>query len=126
MEISVVLTSAAVAAVVSGLFTFVSQLLERRARRQELLMKTAVDVAVKHWEHARELSKQGMRVEIPALGWLAYDYCRQFGSVMKDGRLPPEVQQAYDAWLRQAGQGGGANVPHPPGAPASGSSQTKL
>jgi hypothetical protein len=76
MDVSVVLTSAAVSTVVSGLFAFVSQHIERRARQQEFLMKTATDWALKHWEHARELSKQWMRVEIPALGWLAYDYCQ--------------------------------------------------
>jgi hypothetical protein len=110
MDLSVVLTSAAVSAVVSGLFAFVSQCLERRARRQEFLMKTATaereflmktatDWAIKTWEQGRELSKQGMRVEIPALGWLAHDYYQQLASLMMDGKLPPEVQQAYHAWL---------------------------
>lgn len=108
---------------VSGLFGFVSQYLERRARRQEFkmktateerefrtktaaaerefLMKTATDWAFKHLAQGRELSKQGIRVELPALGWLAYDYYQQLGSLMMDGKLPPEVQQAYHAWLRQ-------------------------
>jgi len=40
-------------------------------------------------------------VELPALGWLAYDYYQQLGSLMMDGKLPPEVQQAYQAWFRQ-------------------------
>jgi hypothetical protein len=48
MDLSVVLTSAAVSALVSALFTFVSQWLERRARRQELLVKAATELAMKN------------------------------------------------------------------------------
>ena len=132
---TVILTSVAVGtivgSIVSSLFGFISQHLERRARRRELAMKTAAeehalvmktctDWALKHWEHARELTKLGMRIEIPALSWLAYEYHQHLDSLMKDGRLPPEVQQTYNAWLRQAEQGRGANVPHAPGSPASG------
>jgi len=77
MEISVVLTSAAVAAVVSGLFTFVSQWLERRARRKELLLKTATDWAVKHLEQALQLGKDrggsggGSRIGLAGAGLLS-------------------------------------------------------
>jgi hypothetical protein len=111
MDISVVLTSAAVAAVVSGLFTFVSQWLERRARREELLLKTATDWAVKHVEQALQLGKdQGGRVGAPALGWLAQDYYHQLSVLLKRGSLPPETQQEYDKWLRRSGQAGGVGA----------------
>jgi hypothetical protein len=114
MEISVVLTSAAVAAVVSGLFTFVSQWLERRARRKELLMKTATDWAVKHLEQALQLGKdRGVRVEVPALGWLAQDYYHQLTILLKRGTLPPEAQQEYDQWLQRSGQAGGVCAHRP-------------
>ena len=43
MDVSVVLTSAVVGAVVSSLFAVVSQFLERRARQRELLMKAATE-----------------------------------------------------------------------------------
>jgi hypothetical protein len=105
---SVVLTSAAVSALVSSLFTFISQYLERKARRRELLWKTATDWAVKHLEQALQIGKdRGVRVEVPALGWLAHDYYRQLTTLMKRGTLPPDVQQEYDKWLQQTGQVGG-------------------
>jgi hypothetical protein len=110
--LTLVLTSAAVSAAVSGLFGFVSQHLDRQAREREFKMKTAaaerelvmkgaIDWATKTWEQSRELTKLGNRVDTPALGWLAHDYHQQLGSLLKDGTLPPEVQQAYDAWLQQ-------------------------
>jgi hypothetical protein len=108
MDFSVILTSAAVSAIVSGLFTFVSQCLERRARRRELLLKTATDWAVKHLEQALQLGKdRGVRVQVPALGWLAQDYYNQLTTLLKRGTLPPEVQQEYAQWLQQSGQAGG-------------------
>jgi hypothetical protein len=117
MDLSVILTSvlasAVVSAAVSGLFSFVSQSMERRAREREFLMKTAIDWATKTWEQSRELTKLGHRVDTPALGWLAHDYHQQLSSLMKDGKLPPEVQQAYDAWLQQPPRS-------PAGAPAGG------
>ena len=103
MDLSVVLTSAAVSAVVSGLFTLISQLFERRARRRELLLKTATDLAIKHLEQALQLAKT-RGGQIPPLGMLTYDYHHQFILVMKHGRLPPEVQEEYDAWLQQTGK----------------------
>src|SRR6266545_2206219 len=102
MDLSVVLTSAAVSAVVSGLFTFVSQLLERQARRRELLMRTATDLAVKHLEEGIHLALDaGKRPDIPPLGMLVYEFQRQLTSVMKHGILPPEEQNAYDNWLKR-------------------------
>jgi len=57
MELSVVLASAAVAAVVSSLFTMVSQWLERGARQRELVMKTAADLATKQRDFYFEVAK---------------------------------------------------------------------
>jgi hypothetical protein len=123
MEISVVLTSAAVAAVVSGLFTFVSQWLERRARRKELLLKTSTDWAVKHLEQALQLGKdRGGRVGVPALGWLAQDYYHQLTTLLKRGTLPPETQQEYDTWLQRSGQAGGVGAHRHASAEANSSS----
>ena len=108
MDFSVILTSAAVSAIVSGLFTFVSQCLERRARRRELLLKTATDWAVKHLEQALQPGKdRGVRVQVPALGWLAQDYYHQLTTLLKRGTLPPEVPQEYDKWLQPSSQAGG-------------------
>jgi hypothetical protein len=103
MDLSVVLTSAAVSAVVSGLFTFVSQGLERRARQREFLLKTAAEWATKHLEEGLALAKvKGGRTAIPGLGILTYRYHQQLLSLMKSGKLPPGMQPDYEEWVRQS------------------------
>ena len=68
MDLSVVLTSAAVSALVSGLFTFISQCLERRARQREFLLKTAADWAIKQQEFALTFANTSRRdMTIPPL-----------------------------------------------------------
>jgi hypothetical protein len=95
--LSVVLTSAAVGALVSSLFTFVSQLLERRARRKELLMKTAADLATKAldaWiDHAKT---SGRNVQIPPLSFFTYYFHRQLSSLLQESKLTPEEQTRYE------------------------------
>ena len=97
MDVSVVLTSAVVGAVVSSLFAVVSQFLERRARQRELLMKAATDLAMRHLEQAVTLMKANGGQTWP-LGLLVYDDHLQLTSVWKYGRLPPDAQKDYEAW----------------------------
>jgi hypothetical protein len=111
MDFSVILTSAAVSAVVASLFTFVSQWLERRARQKELLMKAATELAMKNLEQGVQLVKtQGG--QIPPLGWLTFDYYQQLTSVMKHGLLPPDVQKDYEKWLKPAEPSHSEGGPH--------------
>src|SRR5882724_4361013 len=98
MDLSIVLTSAAVGAVVSSLFTFLSQLFERRARERELLMKAATDLAMKQLEQAVILMKEKGGQTWP-LGLSVYEFHRQLTAMWKDGRLPPDVQKDYEAVL---------------------------
>jgi hypothetical protein len=80
MDLSVILTSAAV---------------------------SATDWAVKHLEQALQIGKdRGVRVQVPVLGWLAQDYYHQLTTLLKRGTLPPEVQQEYDKWLQRSDQAG--------------------
>jgi hypothetical protein len=98
MEISVVLTSAAVAAVVSGLFTLFSQWRERQARQKELLMKTAADLATKamdQWLEERAKTTD-RKLLVPLLSFFTYYFHRQLSSLLKDGKLPPEEQERYE------------------------------
>ena len=89
----------------------ISQRLERQARRQEFLLKTATDWAVKHHEHMMQLAKDHSKgVNMPALGWLAHDYYHQLQTLLRRGKLPTEVQQVYDAWLQGSGQPGGTSM----------------
>jgi hypothetical protein len=96
MDLSVVLTSAAVSAVVSSLFLFVSQWLERRARQREFLLKTAADWATKQQDVGLALTRSGTTVSILPLPMLAYGYYRQLASLMKRGQLTPEEQKRYE------------------------------
>jgi hypothetical protein len=99
MGLSVVLTSAAVGAVVSSLLTLLSQVLDRRSRRTEFLMRTATDWAVKRVELAIEYAKtRAVHPVTPDLGWMAYDYHRQLSSLMKDGTMPPDMQRSDVDW----------------------------
>ena len=103
MDVSAVLTSAGVGAgvgaLVSGLFMVIAQAVERRARRRELILKTASDLAIKHFDQAIALTRAGTRKgEAWPLGALTYDYYLQLTSLMKDGKLPPDLQKDYEAW----------------------------
>jgi hypothetical protein len=103
MDLSVVLTSAAVGAVVSSLLTLVGQLLERRGRQRELLMKSAVDLTIKHMERGTNLALALNKIpDILPLGMLVYSFHEQLTSVAKHGTLPPDVQKAYDDWQKGA------------------------
>jgi hypothetical protein len=104
MDVSAVVTSAGVGAgvgaLVSGLLTVIAQAVERRARRRELIMKTASDLAMKHFEQAISLTKAGTQpAGVWPLGTLTYDYYLQLTSLMKDGKLPPDMQKDYEVLL---------------------------
>jgi hypothetical protein len=78
-------------------------------------------------EQALQIGKdRGVRVEVPALGWLAQDSYHQLATLLKRGTLPPEVQQEYDKWLQQSGQAGGLrNHRHATAEAISSSSESK-
>jgi hypothetical protein len=99
--LTVVLTSAAVGAVVSQLITLIAQHLERKARRTEFLMKTATDWAVKRVELAIEFAKTRTVYPVtPDLGWMAYDYHQQLSSLMRDGTMPPDMRKSSVDWSK--------------------------
>jgi hypothetical protein len=52
MDIKLILTSAAIGAIVSSLFPFISQFFERRVRRDELLIKAATELTNKYVDFA--------------------------------------------------------------------------
>ncbi len=108
MDVSTVLTlvlsSAAVSAVVSSLFPVMSQAWEHQARQRELAMKAASDLAIKNWELSVSFANtQGAMPNLVPLGPLTYNYYLQLASVMKHCKLPPDAQKAYEAWLAKEG-----------------------
>jgi hypothetical protein len=101
--LTVVLTSAAVGAVMSQLITLIAQHFERKARRTEFLMKTATDWAVKRVELAIEYAKtRAVHPVTPDLGWMAYEYHQQLSSLMTDGTMPPDIQKSEVDWAKGA------------------------
>ena len=105
MDIPVILTSAAVGAIVSSIFTFVSQFFERRVRRDELLIKTATELAIKHADFTFSLAtKSGQTAIFPPHGWLVYDFHRQLRHLMKHGELPKDLQKSAEEYFKQIGR----------------------
>jgi hypothetical protein len=100
IDLSVVLTSAAVSALVSSLFTFISQCLERRARRRELVMKTAADLATQSRNFYLEVAKS-RGGKIPPLPFSTYYYHQQLSSLFKRGKLTSEEQKLYEAFVKE-------------------------
>jgi hypothetical protein len=90
---TLVLTSAGIAAIVSGLITLVGQFLERRARRQELLLSEALKLA-----HARtQLVLELVREEQGSAAlqddvFLAETYFQWLNHLLARGKLPPDAQ----------------------------------
>jgi hypothetical protein len=104
MDLSVVLTSAAVSAMVSTMSLLILQWLDRRARRREFLMKTATDWAAKHMEFEIDLAKASGRARVtPSLGMLADGYYRELSYLMKHGKPLPEVLNDYEGTLKALG-----------------------
>jgi hypothetical protein len=92
-NIWIVVVSSAVGVFVSGVLTLVGQYLERRSRRDELLLSRAIEVATKKSENALKASAQN-----PYIGaWLVDDvinaekYYRWLKSLLDNGRLPPDA-----------------------------------
>ena len=99
MDLSVVLTSAAVSAAVAGLFTFVSQWLEGRARRQEFLLRLAAEWAAMYQARMRdEAEARDEAMLVPNIAMATYEYHRMLASLWKHHRLPRDVAQNYEAW----------------------------
>jgi hypothetical protein len=92
--IEVVLTSAGIAALVSGLFSIISQALERRARRDEMIFSKALDMAVQHTEMLmRVAEKSGVGVKLYDNVIKAETYYKWLRSLFEKGELPKEAEK---------------------------------
>ena len=86
-----VVSSAAVGVVVSSAITLLGQCLERRARRNELLMTKALEMAIRKNDvkmKALELSGEG-RAHLSDEVISAETYMRWLKGLLDAGRLPP-------------------------------------
>ena len=95
-----VISSAVVGALVSAAITFISQLLERRARRKELLLSRAIDLAFRRTDVGMRMAeKTGRGVFVPDDVVLAAEYYKELQHVIDKGDLSAEfkaeVEESY-------------------------------
>jgi hypothetical protein len=87
-----VLTSAAVAVLVSGAITLLGQYLERRARRDELLFTKALETAIRKNEVTiRALEVSGGHATLQDEVISAETYLRWLKELLNTGKLPPDA-----------------------------------
>jgi hypothetical protein len=88
----VVLTSSAGGVLVSSVVTLLGQLLERRARRDELLLTKACEMAAHRTALAVQVAKDaGVGVSLQDDVINAETYYRWLKELMKSGKLPPDA-----------------------------------
>lgn len=89
-----VLTSAAVGVLVSSIVTMIGQHLERRARRDELLLVKALDLAAARREFVLEAAeKNDQTASLVDDTIIAETYFRWLKSILETGRLPPDADK---------------------------------
>lgn len=86
-----VLTSAAIGAVVSSLIAVIGQAIERRARTRELLISKALELGFDNYRRAMEvkqLTGRAMRIQDPIVS--AETYFEWLEYMFNHGRLPED------------------------------------
>jgi hypothetical protein len=90
----VVLTSSAVGVLVSSVVTLLGQYLERRARRDELLLAKACEMAARRTEIAVQAAKDaGAGVSLQDDVINAETYYRWLKELLATGKLPPDADK---------------------------------
>ena len=93
-ELVTIITSAAVGAVVAAGINFVGQCLERRARRKELLLGKAIELACDRTRVALEAAKEFKTgVELIDSAVNAVEYYRLLENLWNTGKLPPDIEK---------------------------------
>lgn len=92
--LSTVLTSAAVGVLVSSIFTLFGQILERRSRRNELLLTKALEMAIRKSDISLEAAKLSNRnvILIDDVN-SAETYLRWLKSLLRSGNLPADADK---------------------------------
>lgn len=88
----VVLTSSAVGVLVGGIVTLIGQYLERRARRDELLLTKALEAAMQKRELVMKVAdKTGATASLVDDVINAETYYRWLKTLLDTGKLPPDA-----------------------------------
>jgi len=91
-----ILTSAGVAAFVSGLIAFAGQWLERRSRRKELLLAKAIELSVERTRFLTELAeRRGRPIEILDNAMLTEVYYQWLLHLLRKDELPPDAPSIH-------------------------------
>jgi hypothetical protein len=97
----VMFTSAAVGAAISSIVTAISQHYERRMRRDELLLKTATELATKFMDTTTNIAKEyNKEVDIPPFSWSVYEFHRHLKHLMRYHKLPPDDQKKMEKYMQ--------------------------
>ena len=99
-----ILTSAAVASLVSAAMQLFGAHLERRARRRELLLARALDLAAAKTEIAMRVAKEsGATVTLYDNIFQAEGYFRWLSHLMDHGELPPDAKARRESASQELG-----------------------
>lgn len=84
-----IVTSAAVGALVSSVLSLIGPLLERRARRRELLLSKAIELAFARREFVTKAGdRAGVKVDLRDDAAQAAEYFQVLEQIMDRGKLP--------------------------------------
>lgn len=96
--IPILLSSAAIGALVSSGITLFAQRAERQARRREMLLAESVKLAIEHRQMLVEVGKSSLRATvIPETAKLVQLYFIGLASLIKDGKYPKGIFGSDDA-----------------------------
>lgn len=99
-----ILTSAAIAAVVSSLFTLIAQWLERRERRKERIFSMALDVAKARTEFIWAMAKESRKsAQFEDQVFLAAGYYPWLTHLYHHGKLPEDAEKMAQAQREKYG-----------------------
>lgn len=95
----VILTSAAVGAVISSVITVIGQSIERRSREREMVLKSAIDHAWRYRDHLIEVSRDtGSKLLLVDPVVYVEKYYEWFDHLCREGKFPydPNLQESKE------------------------------
>lgn len=92
MDMTIIITSAAVGAIVAALINLIGQYFERRSRRKELLLSKAVEMAIERARFTFDVAKASNAcADIPDQAVMAATYYQWLKHLLDRDELPPNV-----------------------------------